>query len=89
MGVNQAEGCWAPSRKKGRADRGAGGPHRGGGNDALLVILLTFDIIHVALYAALQHQDVKKDTAHSALTERGETNPAEVLSLSVGCDAAY
>lgn len=67
MGINQAEGCWAPSRKQGGADRGAGGPLRGGGDDALLVILLTFDIVHVALYAALQDQDVNRGTAHSVL----------------------
>lgn len=58
MGVYQTEGSWAPSRKQGGADRGAKGALRGGGDDALLVILLAFDIVQVALYAALHGKGI-------------------------------
>lgn len=59
VGVYQAEGPGAPSGEKGGADRGAGGALRRGGNDALLVILLAFYVVHVALYAALDNTSIR------------------------------
>ena len=52
-GLQQAHRAWAPSGQKGRAHRGAARALWGGRDDALLIVLLALNIIHIALYAAL------------------------------------
>lgn len=51
--IYQAEGLRAPSRQQRGPYRGAGGALRGRRDDSLLIVLLTFDVVHIALYAAL------------------------------------
>ena len=82
-GLQQAHGAWAPSGQSGRAHRRAARALWGGGDDALLIVLLALNIVHIALYAALHAASIRSGGPQDSTSMRHQAVDEKLIKNSL------